>query len=661
MTKQPKVCKPHPVLHGIGLVLSVTLLVAVLVGTYVLSTMATIIDSFIGAPSGHYSDAEIADTKVKAEALAADVEAEGTVLVQNNDNTLPLAADNKKVNIFGWASTAWLGGGSGSGGVSSVNTDLLAALTAYGVAYNTELTDMYKDFQDGREYTRTLSAWPEQSGRLYEPDINNQTYYTQSMLDNAKSFSDTAVVVIGRLAGESNDATKQQYKRTEKGGDIVVDDTRTMLELTTEEENLLNYVGANYAHVVVLINSTNVMELGQIETIPGIDACLIAGLSGSEGATAVPEVLWGDREPGGRTADTWAYDLTTAASYANAGMEGVGKYSDADGLYPADGTTNGNLDTPYTYEQVSYVDYAEGIYIGYKWYETADAEGYWDAERNEHGTGYDAVVQYPFGYGLSYTTFEYSDLKADEKGVTLTVTNTGSCAGAEIVQLYVAKQDAKVFRPAQELKGFAKVFLAPGESRTVSIALDDKAFRYWNVKTDRWEVEGGSYQLRVGASSADIRLTAEVSVKGTNAPDPYEGLDLLHYVSGQISYVTDAEFEALLGHPIPEDVVRIDRNMTLGEMDHGRSPLGWVAQKVLRCRLDSSFAKGTPDLNTVFQYNMPLRALAKMTNGMVSMGMVDGLVWELKGFWLVGILRVIYEFVKNLILNSQMENRLKNS
>lgn len=446
MTKQPKVRKPHPVLHGIGLVLSVILLVAVLVGTYVLSTMATIIDSFIGAPGGHYSDAEMADTKVKAEALAADVEVEGTVLVQNNDNTLPLAADNKKINVFGWASTAWLGGGSGSGGVSSVNTDLLAALTAYGVAYNTELTDMYKDFQDGREYTRTLSAWPEQSGRLYEPDINNQTYYTQSMLDNAKSFSDTAVVVIGRLAGESNDATKQQYKRTEKGGDIVADDTRTMLELTTEEEDLLNYVGANYAHVVVLINSTNVMELGQIETIPGIDACLIAGLSGSEGATAVPEVLWGDREPSGRTADTWAYDLTTAASYANAGMEGVGKYSDADGLYPADGTTNGNLDTPYTYEQVSYVDYAEGIYIGYKWYETADAEGYWDAESNEHGTGYDAVVQYPFGYGLSYTSFDWKVTDAAANGsaltkdgnvtVKVTVTNTGDRAGKDVVQLY---------------------------------------------------------------------------------------------------------------------------------------------------------------------------------------------------------------------------------
>ena len=583
MTKQPKVRKPHPVLHGIGLVLSVILLVAVLVGTYVLSTMATIIDSFIGAPSGHYSDAEIADTKVKAEALAADVEAEGTVLVQNNDNTLPLAADNKKINVFGWASTAWLGGGSGSGGVSGVNTDLLAALTAYGVAYNTELTDMYKDFQDGREYTRTLSAWPEQSGRLYEPDINNQTYYTQSMLDNAKSFSDTA------------------------------------------------------------------------------DACLIAGLSGSEGATAVPEVLWGDREPSGRTADTWAYDLTTAASYANAGMEGVGKYSAADGLYPADGTTNGNLDTPYTYEQVSYVDYAEGIYIGYKWYETADAEGYWDAESNEHGTGYDAVVQYPFGYGLSYTSFAYSELKADARSVTLTVTNTGSRAGAEIVQVYAAKSDAQIFRPAQELKAFTKVWLEAGESKTVTLPLDDKAFRYWNTKTDSWEVEGGTYEFRVGASSADIRLTAAVEVNGTSAPNPYAGKALPHYTSGKVQHVPDDEWEILLGRPIPADTVKIDRNMTLGELNHSRSPLCWLVWAVLTMLLNASYKRGKPNLNVMFQYNMPLRALAKMTNGAISMGMVDGIVLEAKGFWVIGLLKVIVEAVKNIILNAQLESRLRNS
>ena len=567
MTKQPKVRKPHPVLHGIGLVLSVILLVAVLVGTYVLSTMATIIDSFIGAPSGHYSDAEIADTKVKAEALAADVEAEGAVLVRNNDNTLPLAADNKKINVFGWASTAWLGGGSGSGGVSGVNTDLLAALTAYGVVYNTELTDMYKDFQDGREYTRTLSARPEQSGRLYEPDINNQTYYTQSMLDNAKNFSDTAVVVIGRLAGESNDATKQQYKRTEKGGDIVVDDTRTMLELTTEEEELLNYVGANYAHVVVLINSTNVMELGQIETIPGIDACLIAGLSGSEGATAVPEVLWGDREPSGRTADTWAYDLTTAASYANAGMEGVGKYSAADGLYPADGTTNGNLDTPYTYEQVSYVDYAEG---------------YWDAESNEHGTGYDAVVQYPFGYGLSYTSFDWKVTDAANGSaltkdgnvtVNVTVTNTGDRAGKDVVQLYYTAPytAGEIEKSSVELGAFAKTKeLAPGESEEVTLTIpvsDMASYDAYDANHNGftgYELDAGDYIFTVRHNAHDVdddanaTITcslpagvqyAEDTATGNAVSNKFTGSDAIDGVSldgsdsdQNITYLTRADF-----------------------------------------------------------------------------------------------------------------------
>ena len=302
----------------------------------------------IGAPSGHYSDAEIADTKVKAEALAADVEAEGTVLVRNNDNTLPLAADNKKINVFGWASTAWLGGGSGSGGVSGVNTDLLAALTVYGVAYNTELTDMYKDFQDGREYTRTLSAWPEQSGRLYEPDINNQTYYTQSMLDNAKS--------------------------------------------------------------------------------------------------------------------------------------------------------------------------------------------------NEHGTGY-----------------------------------------------------------------------------------------------------------------------AAVEVNGTSAPNPYAGKALPHYTSGKVQRVPDDEWEILLSRPIPADTVKIDRNMTLGELNHSRSPLCWLVWAVLTMLLNASYKRGKPNLNVMFQYNMPLRALAKMTNGAISMGMVDGVVLEAKGFWVIGLLKVIVEAVKNIILNAQLESRLCNS
>ena len=384
---------------------------------------------------------------------------------------------------------------------------------------------------------------------------------------------------------------------------------RADMALAENQQQLLDAVAAVNPNVVVLLSAG-----APVET-PWVGRCkaLVYGaLGGQAGAGAAADILTGKLCPCGKLSQTWAKAHDDTPAKANFGGEGRN------------------------------VEYREGLYVGYRYYQTAGVK-----------------PAFPFGYGLSYTTFEYSGLKADETGVTLTVTNTGSAAGAEIVQLYVAKPDAKVFRPEQELKGFAKVSLAPGESKTVAIALDDKAFRYWNVKTNAWEVEGGSYQLRVGASSVDIRLTADITVKGTNAPDPYAGLSLTHYVSGQITYVTDAEFEALLGHPIPEDIVRIDRNMTLGEMDHGRSPLGWLAQKVLRSRLDASFAKGKPDLNTVFQYNMPLRALAKMTNGMVSMGMVDGLVWELKGFWLVGIVRVIYEFIKNAILNAQLEKRLR--
>ena len=209
--------------------------------------------------------------------------------------------------------------------------------------------------------------------------------------------------------------------------------------------------------------------------------------------------------------------------------------------------------------------------------------------------------------------------------------------------------------------GFAKVQLEAGECKTVTIPLDDKAFRYWNVKTDRWEVEGGSYQLLVGASSADIRLTAAVTVDGTGAPDPYAGLALPHYMTGDVTRVPDEEFAALLGRPIPEDKVAIDRNMTLGEMGHSRSPIGWLAAAVLGALLRRSIKKGKPDLNILFQYNMPLRALAKMTNGAISMGMVDGIVMELKGFWIIGLVRVLLEAVKNIVLNSRMEERLKNS
>ena len=386
---------------------------------------------------------------------------------------------------------------------------------------------------------------------------------------------------------------------------------RADMKLAENQLELLSAVAAANPNVVVLLSAGSSLESAWLKDCK---ALVYGCLGGQAGAGALVEVLTGAQNPCGKLAETWArrYADTPAKEH-----------------FGGDGPT---------------VEYREGLYVGYRYYDTAGVP-----------------TAFPFGYGLSYTSFAYSDLKADEKGVTLTVTNTGSCAGAEVVQLYVAKPDAKVFRPAKELKGFVKVQLEAGESKTVTIPLDDKAFRYWNVATDRWEVEGGSYQLLVGASSADIRLTAAVTVAGTGAPDPYAGKALEHYRTAQVQNLPDAEFEALLGRPIPENKVCIDRNMTLGEMGHGRSPIGWLAAAVLGALLRRSIKKGKPDLNILFQYNMPLRALAKMTNGGISMGMVDGIVMELRGFWIIGLVRVILEAVKNLVLNSRMEERLKNS
>lgn len=170
-------------------------------------------------------------------------------------------------------------------------------------------------------------------------------------------------------------------------------------------------------------------------------------------------------------------------------------------------------------------------------------------------------------------------------------------------------------------------------------------------------MEGGCYELRVGASCEDIRLRAVITVEGTVAPNPYEGKDLLHYQTAEVRKITDAEFEVLLGRPIPESKIKIDRNMTLGELSH--AAVRWLAASaVLGHLLRKSMENGKPDLNILFQYNMPLRALAKMTNGAVSMGMVDGIVMEAQGFWIIGLLRVAYEAIKNVILNAQLEKRL---
>ena len=288
---------------------------------------------------------------------------------------------------------------------------------------------------------------------------------------------------------------------------------RADMKLADNQIELLQAVQQANPNTVVIVSAGASLET---PWLAHCRALVYGALGGQAGAGAMVDVLTGKVNPCGKLAETWplAYaDVPSAADFAT---------------------------------RRKTVEYREGLYIGYRYFTTAEK-----------------AVRFPFGYGMSYTTFAYSDMVADEQGVSLTVTNTGSVAGTEIVQLYVAKKNSELFRPAKELKGFARVTLAPGEKQRITIMLDDKAFRFWNVKANRWEIEGGEYELLVGASVEDIRLCEKISVHGTATVHPYEDRDLDCYYKGDVLHVSDADFEKLLGHPIPKGKTKIDRNLTL--------------------------------------------------------------------------------------------------
>ena len=363
-------------------------------------------------------------------------------------------------------------------------------------------------------------------------------------------------------------------------------------------------------------NIVAVVSAGAAIEMPWQHCCkaiLHGYLSGQAGAGAMLDILTGRVNPSGHLSETYPvkYGDTPAYEY-----------------FPSAERNS---------------EYREGIFVGYRYYDTGKIQ-----------------VQYPFGYGLSYTTFEYSDLKTDEWGVSFTLTNTGSCDGAEVAQLYVSLPDAEVFRPEKELKGFRKVFLKAGESREVTIKFDDKTFRYWNVLTDQWETEGGNYRIMVGASVVDIRLEAEVKVEGTTKFFPYKKEELPSYYSGQVQKVEDNEFEALRGHPIPDGKWsgELGINDSICQMYYAKSALARLIYKILTSKKKKSEAKGKPDLNILFIYNMPFRSIAKMTNGMVSMEMVHGMVEVVNGHFFRGMKKVISGFFANRKANQEYEARL---
>ena len=374
---------------------------------------------------------------------------------------------------------------------------------------------------------------------------------------------------------------------------------RLTMELSQGQQELIKAVCKENSNVILVLSG------GSPFVIPGSFRAAIHGyLGGQAGAGAMVDALLGKVNPSGKLNETWPLKLEDNPSY------------------------------PYFPSKERTAEYREGLYIGYRYYDTASIP-----------------VRYPFGYGLSYTSFSYSDLKADDTSVTFTITNTGKMDGAEIAQVYVSCKDGKVFRPKKELKGFTKVFLKAGERKTVTVKLDDKAFRYFNVKTNRWEVETADYEISVGASAADIRLTSQIHVTGTNAPIPYEAMP--SYESGSITSVSDEEFKKLLGHDIPGGSWsgELTRNDAICQLYYAKTGIARFAYKVLTYLKNKSEAKGTPDLNVLFIYNMPFRAMGKMSGGMMSDRMVDDVVFLVNGHFFRGLGRLIADFFRNLSAN----------
>lgn len=350
--------------------------------------------------------------------------------------------------------------------------------------------------------------------------------------------------------------------------------------------------------VVVVLSAGAVVDLSWDESA---DALLHTYLSGQAGARALLRILSGQANPSGKLAETYPVryeDVSSSTTFPSGGMT---------------------------------VEYRESIYIGYRYFDKADLN-----------------VKYPFGYGLSYTEFSYHDLKIDENGVTFTIRNDGDFDGKEIAQLYIGMKNSEIFRAEKELKGFVKVFLKAGESKEVTIPFDDKTFRYFNVRTNRWEEERGIYQVLVGASSRDIRLEGNIERAGTEAENPYDRSELSLYFSGKITEVDDRTFEKLIGRELPSSSlsfykkkrIHVDYNTTVMDLRYAPGWTGRVFAGALRFaeRFLRLIGKRTLANTLVMgMFHNPMRGLSRMSGGMISWGQLNGLMMMFNGHFFKGL------------------------
>ena len=504
-------------------VIAVVLVVAIIAGNLLLNQFSYVVNQ---ALAGDTTDYGSAGAELQAgDEIVQTLGEESMVLLKNEDNFLPIEKE-QKVNLFGWAATdqgfLLVGGGSGGTVIAAQNrVTLTTALDREGLSYNKELLDAYSAVSSADADANSNS--PDSMAALANPDAS---FYTEERMQQAKEFSDTAIVVLSRFSGENASQTELIDIGTYSNG--------TFLELTEHERAMFDALEAHNFNVIVLFNTTNNMEMGFLEEYDCVKAALYVGLPGQSGALAIPRILCGDVNPSGRTADTLAYDYqTNNPTYIN------GRYVDNSMVYQ------------------------EGIYVGYKWYETADEEGFFADVSNDYGTGYDAVVQYPFGYGLSYTTFEWeasaswwdteSMSATGEYTVEVTVHNTGDTAGKDVVQLYYTPPYTQggIEMASVNLLAFAKTdLIQPGESQTVTLtfdAYDLAAYDYSDANGNQfagYEIVPGDYQIRLMKNSHTDGVMAEnssssfiLSSPGITFPqDPDTGAAVGNLFTGETAY-----------------------------------------------------------------------------------------------------------------------------
>ena len=438
--------------------------------------------------------------------IAEEIANEGIVLLKNTEGFLPLAGE--KLNVFGYAAYNVRYGGSGSGGAdASSAVDLFAGLNNAGIAYNETLDAFYraqKDISQKGSANGLISVVEAMTGGAItdEPSID---YLTSQAIAQAQEYSDTALVVIGSDGVEASDYTKDALK------------------LTQNRSDLLKQVCANFDNVILIINAGNAMELGFLDEYPSIKAALWIGTPGPKGCLSLGNILAGKVNPSGRLTDTYAYDASGSAASVNFG--------------------------DYKYDNIkdmSFINYNEGIYVGYRYYETrylGDEEGY------------KAAVQFPFGFGLSYTTFDWktTDFSAtdDTVRVSVAVTNTGDVAGKDVVEVYFTAPytTGGIEKSAIELAGYAKSnLLAPGESETVTIAFPMRDMSSYDMtKQQAYVLDAGEYSIKIGKSVHDI-----VDEKTLNVPeaivyktDEVTGTELSNlfgYGDGGLTYLSRSDW-----------------------------------------------------------------------------------------------------------------------